>query len=187
MKMIFELLPNCLGSPENKEAVFASCWKCRTANTIRNITEIRKPPLAYRHRRSYHLSNLFSSQSSFLFLTCSILLWMFFRVLQVFFFSCNVHSVQCQSHYRQQDVHLRHTADVGDDKEIEFFTFQLFRGGSKFTWELPLLFNRVKQSEDCNAYAGAYVYRIQRLHRSVWGRRLSCNGIVQWHLAGGKG
>lgn len=86
MKMIFELLPNCLGSPENKEAVFASCWKCRTANTIRNITEIRKPPLAYRHRRSYHLSNLFSSLSSFLFLTCSILLWMFFRVLQVFFF-----------------------------------------------------------------------------------------------------
>lgn len=37
--------------PQN-EHVFSSCWNCRTANTIRHITEIKNTPLADRQRRS---------------------------------------------------------------------------------------------------------------------------------------
>lgn len=80
-----------LGAPEIKEHVFSSCLKYGTANIIWHITEIRKPPLVYRHKTFLKCA----AQSSILCLSCFMVLMDVFRVWP--FFQCTpyVMSILC--------------------------------------------------------------------------------------------
>lgn len=129
-----------MGAPKIKERVFASCWKCRTANTIRRITEIR-----HRHNTGIlilYLLNVHCTQRGILFLCCFRQLMGVFKVWQLFqstphvmfilYSLCSLH----QSFYHEKAASARCSfcscsRSVAADKKIECFTFKQFRGGCK--------------------------------------------------------